>query len=88
MWDNSSRFPPDPNYKVPMLKIVIGDLPDETDNSVIPEGIMRDLPPLPQDWKTLMDNRLIFEVQRGSAGGEIEWLINGRPSTRPARCAA
>ena len=26
-----------------------------------------------------MDNRLIFEVKRGSAGGEIEWLINGKP---------
>ena len=26
-----------------------------------------------------MDNRLIFEVKRGSAGGEIEWLINGVP---------
>ena len=26
-----------------------------------------------------MDNRMIFEVQRGSAGGEIEWLINGEP---------
>ena len=24
-----------------------------------------------------MDNRLIFEVERGSGGGEIEWLING-----------
>jgi FtsP/CotA-like multicopper oxidase with cupredoxin domain len=26
-----------------------------------------------------MDNRLIFEVERGSGGGETEWLINGRP---------
>ena len=26
-----------------------------------------------------MDNRLIFEVERGAAGGEIEWLINGKP---------
>ena len=26
-----------------------------------------------------MDERLIFEVQRGSAGGETEWLINGQP---------
>ena len=25
MWDNSTRFSPDPNYKIPMLKIVIGD---------------------------------------------------------------
>jgi FtsP/CotA-like multicopper oxidase with cupredoxin domain len=74
MWTNSSRFSPDPNYKVPVLKFVIGD--DAPDNSQIPT-YMRDIPPLPADWKTLMNNRLIFEVQRGSAGGEVEWLING-----------
>ena len=38
MWDKSSRFSPDPNYKIPMLKFVIaGDLPkDQPDQSVIP----------------------------------------------------
>jgi FtsP/CotA-like multicopper oxidase with cupredoxin domain len=76
MWATSSRFSPDPNYKVPVLKIVIGDT--APDNSVIPTK-MRDLPPLPANWSTLLDNRLIFEVERGSAGGEIEWLINGKP---------
>ncbi len=25
----------------------------------------------------MMNNRLIFEVQRGSVGGEVEWLVNG-----------
>ncbi len=40
---------------------------------------LRDLPPLPANWKSLLDNRLIFEVKRGAAGGEIEWLINGVP---------
>jgi FtsP/CotA-like multicopper oxidase with cupredoxin domain len=78
MWNNSSRFSPDPNYKVPVLKIVIGDETPE-DNSVIPTGLMRDVPPLPSNWQSMMNNRLIFEVQRGSAGGEIEWLINGTP---------
>ena len=34
MWSNSSRFSPDPNYKVPMIKIVIGD--DAPDDSVMP----------------------------------------------------
>ena len=34
MWENSSRFAPDPDYKVPVLKFVIGD--DAEDNSVIP----------------------------------------------------
>jgi FtsP/CotA-like multicopper oxidase with cupredoxin domain len=79
MWDNSTRFSPDPNYKIPMLKIVIGD--DAPDNSVLPGPTtkLRDLPPLPSNWQTLLDDRLIFEVQRGSAGGELEWLINGKP---------
>jgi len=58
---------------------VIGD--DAPDDSVTPGPTtkLRDLPPLPSNWKTLLDDRLIFEVQRGSAGGELEWLINGKP---------
>jgi FtsP/CotA-like multicopper oxidase with cupredoxin domain len=79
MWSNSSRFSPDPKYKIPLMKIVIGD--DAPDNSVDPltTGKLRDLPPLPSNWQSLLDDRLIFEVQRGSAGGELEWLINGVP---------
>jgi FtsP/CotA-like multicopper oxidase with cupredoxin domain len=79
MWTNSSRFTPDPAYKIPMIKIVIGD--PAPDDSILPGPTtkLRDLPPLPSDWRTLMNNRMIFEVQRGSAGGEIEWLINGQP---------
>ena len=82
MWSNSSRFSPDPNYKVPVLKFVIGD--DAPDDSVIPTA-MRPLPPLPTNWKSLMANRLIFEVKRGGMGGETEWLINGKPFD-PATC--
>jgi FtsP/CotA-like multicopper oxidase with cupredoxin domain len=78
MWSNSSRFSPDPNYKVPVLKVVIGD--DAPDDSEIPTK-MRDLPPLPSNWQTMLDNRLIFEVERGAGGGETEWLINGKPFT-------
>jgi FtsP/CotA-like multicopper oxidase with cupredoxin domain len=74
MWTNSARFLPDPAYKIPVLKFVIGD--DAEDNSQIPT-FMRDVPPLPGNWKTMMNNRLIFEVQRGSVGGEVEWSING-----------
>ena len=77
MWANSSRFAPDPKYKVPVLKFMIGG--DAEDNSQIPTGMMRPLPPLPSNWKTMMDNRSIFEVKRGAAGGEIEWLINDKP---------
>ncbi|HEV7657905.1 MAG TPA: multicopper oxidase domain-containing protein [Mycobacteriales bacterium] len=75
MWSNSSRFLPDPKYKIPMVKIVIGD--DAPDASVIPTAL-RDLPPLPSNWQNLLDDRLIFEVTRGSVGGELEWLINGK----------
>ncbi len=76
-WDSSSRFSPDPNYKIPVLKIVIGD--DAPDDSLIPTAL-RPVPNFPSvNWKRLLDNRKIFEVQRGSFGGEIEWLINGMP---------
>ncbi len=78
MWDTSSRDGLDPDYKVPMMKIVIGD--SAPDASEIPTR-MRALPPLPKDWRSLMDNRMIFEVERGSGGGEVEWLINGEPFT-------
>ena len=62
-----------------MIKIVIGD--DAPDDSVMPAPLqqLRPLPPLPGNWQSMLDNRLIFEVERGSAGGEIEWLINGKP---------
>ncbi|MEO5852837.1 MAG: multicopper oxidase domain-containing protein [Nocardioides sp.] len=74
MWSNSSRFFPDPAYLVPVMKFVIGDT--APDDSVVPP-VLRGLPPLPRNWQSMLDNRLIFEVQRGSAAGEIEWLING-----------
>jgi FtsP/CotA-like multicopper oxidase with cupredoxin domain len=78
MWTNSSRFTPDAKYKVPILKFVVGD--DAPDNSVTPapNQKLRDLPPLPSNWKNMVDDRLIFELERGSAGGELEWLINGQ----------
>ena len=77
MWEASNRFSPDPAYKVPMIKIVIGE--DAEDNSLTPAPLqpLRALPPLPANWKTMMDNRLVFEVKRGVLGGETEWLING-----------
>ena len=52
MWSNSSRFSPDPAYKVPMIKIVIGD--DAPDNSLMPAPTRKlcDLPPLPSNWQT------------------------------------
>ena len=60
-----------------MLKFVIGDLPVEPDQSVIPP-VLRELPPVPANWKDLMANRMVFELERGAGGGETEWLINGQ----------
>jgi len=77
MWSNSSRFAPDLNYKIPIMKIVIGDNPPVKDYSQIPTK-MRALPPVPANWKDMMSNRLIFEVERAAVGGEIEWVINGQ----------
>ncbi|WP_197677261.1 multicopper oxidase family protein [Friedmanniella luteola] len=79
MWAASNRFSPDAKYKVPIIKFVIGD--DAPDNSVMPtpDKKLRDIPPLPSNWKTMLDNRLVFEVQRGNTIGETEWLINGKP---------
>ena len=79
MWSNSTRFLPDPDYKVPVLKIVIGD--DAPDNSLIPTAL-RAVPVLPcVDMAALVANRRVFELQRGSSSldPEIEWLINGKP---------
>jgi FtsP/CotA-like multicopper oxidase with cupredoxin domain len=79
MWTNSSRYGLDPNYKVPVLKIVIGD--DAVDNSQLPTNLR----PVPNyvygDWKKDIDTAPVFELQRGSSSTdpEVEWLINGRP---------
>jgi len=67
----------DPNYKVPVLKFVVGD--NAPDDSVIPDKL-RALPPLPS--QTVLDGlrHRTFTLQRsGKFGGETEWLINGLP---------
>ncbi len=71
MWDS-----PDPDYKVPVLKIVIGD--DAPDNSQIPARL-REALPIPANWQSLP--RRTFEIERGgsSSSPEDEWLINGQP---------
>jgi FtsP/CotA-like multicopper oxidase with cupredoxin domain len=69
----------DPSYKVPLLKIVIGDDPPEPDDSVMPKDL-RPLPIIPDSTTLAGLTHRTFELERGgSAGGEIEWLINGFP---------
>src|SRR4051794_22135530 len=76
MWDAK-----DPNYKVPLMKIVIEGEAPEKDMSIIPASL-RPAPDLPiKDWKTPLKNGVpTFELQRGSSNTdpETEWLINGQ----------
>jgi FtsP/CotA-like multicopper oxidase with cupredoxin domain len=76
--DSYSRDGLDPEYMVPMLKFVIGDPAPDASVVPAPGKLLRPLPNLPANWQSMLDNRLIFEVQRGSAGGEMEWLVNGK----------
>jgi FtsP/CotA-like multicopper oxidase with cupredoxin domain len=73
LWDRA-----DPAYKIPVLKIVIGD--DADDASVIPAKL-REAPDLtPGALEAVNDKATVtFELQRGGtkADPEFEWLING-----------
>jgi len=66
----------EPNFKAPLLKIVIGD--DAPDASIMPTNL-RPLPTVNTRKLGTLPQRT-FELQRGGQfGGEIEWLINGLP---------
>jgi FtsP/CotA-like multicopper oxidase with cupredoxin domain len=86
MWDAA-----DPAYKVPMIKIVIGDV--VPDNSLDPRTLpvrgkdaqgktytLREPQPFIDNYKSLMATAPTFELQRGSSSldPETEWLINGQ----------
>ncbi len=75
--NNSTRIGNDPKYKIPVMKIIIGD--DAPDNSVmpVPGQVLRPAPALPANLGSLPTRS--FDLQRGSGGGEIQWLINGHP---------
>jgi FtsP/CotA-like multicopper oxidase with cupredoxin domain len=76
MWDNA-----DSNYKVPVMKIIIGDNPPEPDMSIIPAKL-RDVPDMVPGAAASVKDKSIptFELQRGSSNSdpETEWLINGQ----------
>jgi FtsP/CotA-like multicopper oxidase with cupredoxin domain len=70
----------DPNYRVPILKIVIDGNPPEPDLSVMPgpRQPLRRMPSLPLNLRSLPRRR--FTLKRGGGfGPEVEWLINGLP---------
>jgi FtsP/CotA-like multicopper oxidase with cupredoxin domain len=85
MWDSQ-----DPNYKVPVLKIVIGDdapdgsLPglDLMDPAALANVTLREMPDLAPGAVDAVNDQSIptFELQRGSSPNdpEFEWLINGQ----------
>src|SRR4051812_44400690 len=88
MWDGE-----DSHYKVPILKIVIGDDPGEPDASLpgidvhneaqVTSLALRPTPDIavPDAFSKINDKSLpTFELQRGStsADPEFEWLINGQ----------
>ncbi len=66
----------EPNFCVPMVKIIIDGNDRPVDNSIIPASL-RPLPVI--NTKRLSELRTrTFELQRsGTFGGETEWLING-----------
>src|SRR4051794_11944884 len=87
MWDS-----PDPNYQVPIMKIVIGDDPPEPDASLpgvdlanVAQVSALALRPVPDlviaDAFARINDKSIptFELQRGSSSvdPEDEWLVNG-----------
>ena len=61
-------------YKVPLMKIVIGGAPPETDVSKVP-NILRGMPATPKN-KTALPQRQ-FTLSHGGGTGESQWLING-----------
>ena len=64
----------DPNYAVPVMKIVIGDDPEIPDRSIIPNQL-RPLPHLPSPSEMQNLPRRVFEL--GRTGGT--WTINDEP---------
>jgi FtsP/CotA-like multicopper oxidase with cupredoxin domain len=68
----------DPNYRVPVLKIVIGD--DALDQSVMPKAnqLLRGMPKLPSTLKGLKQRQFILG-RTGTFGPENQWVINGLP---------
>lgn len=75
--------PPDQsNYKVPMLKIIVGGAPPEKDNSIMPsvKTKLRPMPILPSAAEMAQLKHVTFTLARsGKFGDASQWLINGLP---------
>jgi FtsP/CotA-like multicopper oxidase with cupredoxin domain len=70
------------DYKVPMVKIIVGGLPPEEDLSVMPQpgDVLRPMPSLPDDDALAALPRAEFVLHRsGNLGAENQWQINDKP---------
>ena len=67
----------DPAYKIPMMKIIVGDPAPDASIMPTPSTSLRPQPVLPSNLASLPTRR--FDLQRGNFGGETQWLINGHP---------
>ena len=74
-------FQDDGTYKVPILKIVIGDAPPQADKSVTPalNKQLRVMPQYPKSLKGLPTRQFTLERGGGGLGPENQWVINGLP---------
>ena len=71
----------DPNFRVPILKIVIGKLPTQPDKSVTPKlnQLLRSMPQYPKTLKGLPSRQFTLERGQNGLGPENQWVINGQP---------
>jgi FtsP/CotA-like multicopper oxidase with cupredoxin domain len=66
----------DPNYRVPLLKFVIGELAQDDSIMPGPAKKLRNVPSLPANLATLPKRQFILSRANGSTN-EMQWLING-----------
>ena len=69
-------------YKVPLVKIIVGGPPPETDNSVMPQPgqVLRPMPVLPDAAALAALPTAEFVLDRsGNLGDENQWQINDKP---------
>jgi FtsP/CotA-like multicopper oxidase with cupredoxin domain len=77
---DAPQEPFDPNYRVPVLKFVIGGNAPDASTMPTPSTALRPLPTIPPQsvLDGLVHRRFVFE-RSGKFGDESEWLINGLP---------
>jgi FtsP/CotA-like multicopper oxidase with cupredoxin domain len=78
----SGTHPNSRSYKVPLVKFIVGGLPPEPDQSVmpVPGQTLRPMPVLPNAAERALLPRARFTLKRtGTFGDENQWVINDLP---------